>query len=118
MREPGFVHWPGKILPRIISEPAATYDIFPTILGLGGVPLATDRTFDGKDLMPLLLDTSGAAKSPHKCIFYWKGCTNGKFCGVPEDSPLNNHATPGLWAVRCGERAFPVDTPSIMAVYP
>ena len=58
------------------------------------------RRYDGRDLMPLL--TSPGTKSPHDCIFYWKGCTNKSFCGVPEDSPLVNTHDPGLWAVRCG----------------
>ena len=63
--------------------------------------MATDRAFDGKDLMPIL--TGKASKSPHACIFYWKGCTDNAFCGIPADSPLTNKKTPGLWAVRCGE---------------
>ena len=100
VREPGFVYWPGTISPRIESEPVATYDIFVTTLNLAGVPLPADREFDGKDMMPLLLGTS--VVSPHKCIFYWKGCSDKQWCGVPSDSPLENHATPGLWAVRCG----------------
>ena len=86
VREPGFVHWPGVIEPAIISEPAATYDIFPTILGLAGVEMPTDRTFDGKDLMPLL--TGKTRTSPHECIFYWKGCTDRAMCGIPADSPV------------------------------
>eukprot|EP01052_Picozoa_sp_SAG31_P001188 SAG31_NODE_39_length_31377_cov_5.971482_19_plen_333_part_00 len=94
------MHWPGTISPyQVVSEPAATYDIFPTVLGLAGVELPVDRIFDGKDLLPLL--TGQESRSPHKCIFYWKGCTDQHWCGVPADSPLAGD-TPGLWAVRCG----------------
>ena len=100
VREPGFVNWQGHIEPRIESEPAATYDIFPTALSLAGVPLPTDREFDGKSLLPILTGTTKV--SAHKCIFYWKGCTNSKQCGTPMESPLINKVNPGLWAVRCG----------------
>jgi hypothetical protein len=50
--------------------------------GLAGVPLPAGRVFDGRDLMPLLLDKQGMVTSPHKCIYYWKGCTDNKLCGV------------------------------------
>ena len=100
VREPGFVNWQGHIEPRIESEPAATYDIFPTALSLAGVPLPSDREFDGKSLLPILTGTSKV--SAHQCIFYWKGCTNSKTCGTPNESPLINKKNPGLWAVRCG----------------
>ena len=100
MREPGFVNWQGHIEPRIESEPAATYDIFPTALSLAGVPLPSDREFDGRSLLPILMGTSKV--SAHKCIFYWKGCTDTKRCGTPMESPLINKVNPGLWAVRCG----------------
>ena len=55
--------------------------------------LAADQ-YDGRDLLPLL--TGAAVVSPHKCIFYWKGCTDSKTCGLPEDSPLVNKVNPGL----------------------
>lgn len=100
VREPGFVSWPGTIKPRIENEPAATYDIFPTVLAVAGVALPSDRDYDGKNLMPLL--TQQTATSPHKCVFYWKGCSDKTTCGVPTDSPLVNKVHPGLWAVRCG----------------
>eukprot|EP00035_Acanthoeca_spectabilis_P036383 m.39286 g.39286 ORF g.39286 m.39286 type:complete len:1090 (-) comp7942_c0_seq1:51-3320(-) len=100
VREPGLVSWPGTIMPRIESEPVATYDIFPTVLTLAGVAIPAGVTLDGRDMMPLLL--APGSKSAHQCIFYWKGCTSASKCGVPEDSPLVNQHTPGLWAVRCG----------------
>ena len=70
------------------------------VLALAGVPLASDREYDGKNIMPLLQRTT--QHSPHQCIFYWKGCTDSRYCGVSADSPLENKETPGLWAVRCG----------------
>ena len=119
VREPGIVHWPGTILPRIESEPVATYDIYPTILKLAGADIPTDRTLDGKDMMPLLLHPG--TKSPHtsSCIFYWKGCSSNQYCGTLDESPLLNKKNPGLWAVRCGayKTHFVATTESCMYMY-
>lgn len=100
VREPGLVSWPGTIVPRIESEPVATYDIFPTVLALAGVPLPPGVPLDGRDMMPLLIGPG--SKSAHQCIFYWKGCSSSTTCGLPDDNPLVNQVDPGLWAVRCG----------------
>jgi arylsulfatase A-like enzyme len=64
VRVPGMVRWVGKVVPGISEEVATTYDIFPTVMALAGVPLESDREYDGKDLAPLLMQ---GAKSPHEC---------------------------------------------------
>ena len=43
IREPGLIHWPGKILPGVSQAVVATYDIFATALALAGAPLPSDR---------------------------------------------------------------------------
>ena len=43
IREPGIIHWPGKIRPGISTAVAATYDIFTTMLTMAAVPLPSDR---------------------------------------------------------------------------
>ena len=55
MRVPLIARWPGRIpAGQRIEDPAAAIDIFPTALGLAGVPLPADRIVDGVDLGPLL----------------------------------------------------------------
>ena len=49
----------------------ATYDIFPTVLGLAGAPLPSDRVIDGKDMSPLLFGQT--SHSQHQCLFHYKG---------------------------------------------
>jgi len=93
VREPAFVRWTGKILPRISMEVATTYDIFPTALALAGVALPRKVFIDGRDISPLLFTLN--ATSPHECLFIYKG-TPG--LGCPDDHPN----CPGLWAIRCG----------------
>jgi arylsulfatase A-like enzyme len=51
----------GKIAPGSVSNATvSSLDFLPTILALAGVPLPSDRTYDGVDLAPLLFE--GAPK--------------------------------------------------------
>lgn len=51
----GFAHWPGHIQPnQVLNATVSSLDYVPTILALAGVPLPTDRSYDGVDLAPLL----------------------------------------------------------------
>jgi arylsulfatase A-like enzyme len=53
----------------VTTEVATAMDLFPTLAGLCGAPLPTDRTIDGRDITPLLLDP--AATSPHEAFLYY-----------------------------------------------
>jgi len=99
VREPGIVSWKGKITPgRVEASVVTTYDIFPTALALAGVPLPTDRIYDGVDMSPILFKPPGSFQevvNPDRCIFHYKGSPGLK---CPKEHP----DCPGLWAVRCG----------------
>ena len=56
----GLAHWPGRISPRVSNATVSSLDYLPTILALAGVPLPTDRSYDGVDLAPVLF--GGAEK--------------------------------------------------------
>jgi len=45
-------------------------DIFPTICGLTGAELPTDRTIDGRDIWPV---TTQGARSPHDYVAWAEG---------------------------------------------
>lgn len=71
IRVPLIARWPGRILPgRVTHEVAGVIDIFPTVLGLAGRALPTDRVIDGKDIFPLM---SSEARSPHEAIYAMAG---------------------------------------------
>jgi arylsulfatase A len=73
MREPCIMRWPGKIPADTLSlEVAGTIDLLPTIAGLAGASVPTDRVIDGKDIWPLM---SGGpeVRSPHEAYFYYSG---------------------------------------------
>ena len=55
IRVPGLLVWPGAVpQPMKIDVPCFTSDYFPTILDALGLPLPTDRVYDGVSLLPLL----------------------------------------------------------------
>jgi uncharacterized sulfatase len=54
-RVPFVARWPGRIPAREVpGEPAMGIDLFPTLLGLAGLSLPSDRVIDGIDIWPLL----------------------------------------------------------------
>ena len=70
MRVPCVVRWPGQVEPgRTSAEVATAMDLYPTLAAVGGGTVPTDRTIDGRDIRPLLLDA--AAPSPHEAFFYY-----------------------------------------------
>ncbi len=64
---PGFVNWPARIAPRVVTNPVHIVDWVPTIAGMVGFTPVTAPRWDGEDIMPLI-DGSG---SPGERSFYW-----------------------------------------------
>ena len=55
IRVPAVMVWPKVVTEaRKVDAPCVTSDYFPTILDALGIDLPTDRSYDGKSLMPLL----------------------------------------------------------------
>ncbi len=72
IRVPLIAWWPGHIpVGGVSGEVATSVDLFPTLAGLAGVSLPTDRTLDGLDIFPLM-STQGA-RSPHDAILAMSG---------------------------------------------
>jgi uncharacterized sulfatase len=70
MRVPLIARWPGRIpAGQRIEDVAAAVDVFPTALGLAGLPLPADRIVDGVDLSPLLF--SRGRDLPERPVFYY-----------------------------------------------
>jgi len=70
MREPALFWWPGRILPGVEMGMGSTLDIFPTVCGLAGVDVPSDRIMDGFDLSPALF---GDSPSPRGIMFFYRG---------------------------------------------
>jgi len=73
IREPAFAYWKGKIQPGITDEVVSSLDVFPTFAALAGLPLPTDRVYDGKDMSDVLLQNNGSSK--HEILFFYGGCS-------------------------------------------
>ena len=43
------IKWPGKIAPRASNEMVSVHDLFPTLAGIIGAKVPTDRPIDGVD---------------------------------------------------------------------
>jgi arylsulfatase A-like enzyme len=74
VRVPFVAKWPGRIKPgSVITEPAMTIDILPTLMKLQNPDWKpdSDMPIDGLDIRPLLMgDTT--MKTPHEAFyFYW-----------------------------------------------
>ncbi len=70
VRVPFIARWPGRIpAGSVVSEPAMTIDILPTVAKLIGAELP-DHKIDGLDIWPLL-SNQPEAKSPHDALFIY-----------------------------------------------
>jgi arylsulfatase A len=70
-RVPMLACWPGVIPAGSQSdELATTMDFLPTLLEAAGGGAPSDRTLDGRDILPLL---KGGGGSPHEAFFYFRG---------------------------------------------
>ncbi|WP_286272869.1 sulfatase-like hydrolase/transferase [Thalassotalea hakodatensis] len=67
-RVPFIAYWP-EVIPKgqVSDEMAMGIDFFPTVLDIAGIPMPTDRTIDGKNIMPLL--TGESKETPHDYLF-------------------------------------------------
>jgi arylsulfatase A-like enzyme len=72
IHEAAFAHWKGQITPGSRSaEVVSSLDLFPTVSALAGVPLPSDRVYDGRDMSDVLLKDGG--KSKHEVLFFYGG---------------------------------------------
>lgn len=68
---PYFVRWAGHIAPgQTVPGIASTLDIFPTAAAAAGAKLATDRKYDGRNLLPIL--ENAAPNDLANRILYWR----------------------------------------------
>ena len=63
--------WGNGIDPGTITSMGSTLDIIPTFCDLLGLPLPSDRVYDGVSLLPVLTDHT--AKSPRQTFFFYRG---------------------------------------------
>ena len=72
IRVPFVASWPGKLpAGRTYDLPVSSLDVFPTALALAGVPMPTNKIYDGANLLPFL--TGANTNAPHGKLFWRTG---------------------------------------------
>ena len=69
---PGFINWPGKIQPSLITDYTHIVDWFPTLASIIKYNPQTPIDWDGKNIIPMLIDN----KAIDKRDLYWLWATN------------------------------------------
>lgn len=68
IREPMFVHWPGKVKAGIKTDiPVSNLDFYPTLLEVAGIQKPADKVLDGQSIFPIFTETGTLAERP----FFW-----------------------------------------------
>lgn len=68
-RVPMIARWTGTLPPgRTTGAMGMNIDVLPTLLGLSGIALPTDRVIDGRDLVAVWEE---GASSPHEYLYYF-----------------------------------------------
>ncbi|XP_035691900.1 arylsulfatase-like [Branchiostoma floridae] len=80
LRVPGIAWWPGVVAPGQVSQHlVSSMDVFQTAAELAGVTPPKDRIYDGKSLVPILLEKTAAvptSKSPPSPRTLFHYCSN------------------------------------------
>lgn len=72
LRVPFLIRWPGKIPPgQVSNEVVHQIDVFPTLAGMVGAELPTDRAIDGADQSDFLMGNS--EKSARESVIIYIG---------------------------------------------
>jgi len=83
IRVPFFIRWPEILKPRDIDRIAAHIDILPTLLDICSITKPPGANFDGKSLLPLMLDEE--VDWPDRTLFFQRG-------NIPDDQLYGNCA--------------------------
>ena len=91
IRVPFAVQWTGRLPAHVVyDDPVSSLDIVATAAAAAGIPLPTDRVYDGLDIVPYL---AGEQASPVRTLFW-------RWFGLGPDGPPPPRNT--IWAVRSG----------------
>jgi arylsulfatase A-like enzyme len=71
IRVPCLISWPGHLTPAVLSTPAYTADLYPTLLELCGLDPRPTQHLDGHSLAALLRGQSDTATSKRSLAWYY-----------------------------------------------
>ena len=77
IRTPLIVSWPARFKGgRSLDTPIISFDILPTALEAAGLPMPSEKPFDGKSLLPVLEGKTGTL---HEQLFWSEGGRSGEW---------------------------------------
>ena len=113
VRTLGMVKWPGKIAPRASNQMMSVHDWFPTLAGIIGANVSTDRPIDGIDQGAFI--TGRQEQSNRESLITFIGeevaavrWRNFRLYPKPFAASPGNPAMYGLGGVRLEGNGFPV----------
>jgi arylsulfatase A-like enzyme len=91
IRVPFAIQWTGQSPAGLVyTQPISALDIVATATAAAGVPLPSDRPYDGLNVVPFL---TGSQASPQRTLFW-------RVFGLGSTGPPGSQGT--IWAVRSG----------------
>jgi len=75
LRVPSILEWPNHIDHKIISVPASTSDMYPTLLAITGTAVKNQPLLDGVDLSSIM---AGQVKNRSNMIGFWHDFAGGQ----------------------------------------
>ncbi|MDF1816798.1 MAG: sulfatase-like hydrolase/transferase, partial [Verrucomicrobiales bacterium] len=74
LRVPSILEWPGKLKPRTIRTPACSFDMYPTLLAIGGAKVDHQPHLDGIDLAGVI----AGEQTTRPAMGFWHHHTKGQ----------------------------------------
>ncbi|MEM9368575.1 MAG: sulfatase-like hydrolase/transferase [Planctomycetota bacterium] len=68
LRIPGILEWPARQLQGRTAVPTCTFDIYPTLLAMAGLPVLAPHPLDGLDISPII---AGEVQERGKPMGFW-----------------------------------------------
>ena len=75
LRVPGIIEWPARNLKGRTSVPTCTFDIYPTVLAMAGVPLYAPHPLDGIDISDMI---TGKSEKRTRPMGFWHPFQKGQ----------------------------------------
>lgn len=112
IRTVGMIKWPGKIAPGVSNEMVSVHDWFPTLAGIIGGKIPTDRPIDGHDQRAFILGQQPKSNRDNLISFVGEEVAAVRwreFRIYPKEfvSSRGNPAMMGLASVRTEGTGFP-----------
>lgn len=90
IRSPLFLSWPGTLKKgTIVKQNAAAIDLLPTLAGLAGIPVNSEKALDGVDLSEQVRSGKEKTEDDRVIISHWRNKVSAKLAQYRLDNEGN-----------------------------